>query len=484
MTEYDLFIDGTWTPGHGGELAVINPANGENIGRVPEASVEDIDAAVTAARHAFDEGPWPTMAPAERSRILLAFLDALTKRKESLLDLNMAEAGSTRMLADFLQVGIPLEHFRWFAERAATFPFEEPLPPVIGMGIGQGIISKEPVGVVAAITPFNFPLFLNLWKIGPALAMGNTMVLKPSPHTPLEAFVLGEIAEEAGLPPGVLNVVTGGIDAGRALTTSPGVDLVSFTGSDVVGSEVMGQAALGLKKTLLELGGKSANIIFAGSDLDRVVPQTIMGFTTHAGQGCALTTRILVQRSIHDQLVERLCTFLGFLSVGDPTDPMVMMGPLISEAQRARVERYVALGRDEGATVAFGGGRPDGLENGFFVQPTLFTDVDNSMRIAREEIFGPVGCIIAFDTLDEAVQIANDSPYGLAGAVWHPDPVAAYGVAKRLRTGTVTVNGGGGGFGPYGPFGGFKRSGIGRELSDYGLHEYVELKTIQWGAAQ
>jgi len=484
LRKYDLYIDGQWVAGRGGELEVLNPATEEVIGRVPEASVEDIHDAVAAARRAFEEGPWPRMRPAERSKLLVAFHEACQARKQEILELNVAESGSTQLLADFLQVTIPLEHFRWFAERAATFPFEEPLPPTIGMGIGQGVVRKEPAGVVAAITPFNFPFFLNLWKLGPALAAGNTVVLKPSPYTPLEAFLLGELADEVGLPSGVLNIVTGDVDAGRALTTSDEVDIVSFTGSDVVGRKVMAQAAEGLKKTLLELGGKSALIVCAGSNLDKVVPQAIMGFTTHCGQGCALTTRILVQRSIHDDLVERLRTFLGFMSVGDPADPSVMMGPLIREAQRERVERYVELGRTEGAEVAFGGGRPAGLDRGFFVQPTLFTGVDNSMRIAREEIFGPVGCVIPFDDVDDAVRIANDSPYGLAGGVWHPDPVVAYDMASRVRAGTITVNGGGGGFGPYGPFGGFKQSGIGRELSDYGLLEYLELKTVQWGAAQ
>lgn len=484
LRKYELYIDGRWVAGRGGELEVINPANEEVIGRVPEASVADIQDAVSAARRAFDDGPWGRMTPAERSKLLVAFHEACVARKQEILDLNVAEAGSTQLLADFLQVSIPLEHFRWFAERAATYPFEEPLPPTIGMGIGQGVVRKEPAGVVAAITPFNFPFFLNLWKLGPALATGNTMVLKPSPYTPLEAFLLGEIADEVGLPPGVLNVVTGDVDAGRELTTSPDVDIVSFTGSDVVGRKVMAQAAEGLKKTLLELGGKSALIVCAGSDLDKVVPQAIMGFTTHCGQGCALTTRILVQRSIHDDLVERIRNFLGFMSIGDPADPTVMVGPLIRESQRERVERYVELGRAEGAQVAFGGGRPPGLDRGYFVEPTLFTGVDNSMRIAREEIFGPVGCVIPFDDIDEAVRIANDSPYGLAGGVWHPDPIVAYDIARRIRAGTITVNGGGGGFGSHGPFGGFKQSGVGRELSDYGLLEYLELKTVQWGVGQ
>lgn len=481
MRTYELFIDGAWTPASSDDhLTVINPATEERIGEVAQASTSDVVRAIAAARRAFDEGPWPRMAPAERARYLAAFHAALVRRKEELVDLVVTEAGSTRMVADFLQVQTPLDHLAWWAERAASFPYMEPLPPVTGMGLGQGVILKEPVGVVAAITPFNFPIFLNLWKLGPALAMGNTVVLKPSPYTPLEAFVLAEVLAEIGLPPGVVNVVTGDAAAGAELTTNPGVDLISFTGSDVVGRKVMEQASGGLKKVLLELGGKSPNIIFGGADLDRLLPMAVMGFTIHCGQGCALTTRILVQRSMHDELVERMRAFLGFFSVGDPSDPSVMMGPLIREEQRARVERFVASGIEAGAEVAFGGGRPAGVDRGFFVEPTLFTGVENSMEIAQEEIFGPVGVVIPFDSEDDAIRIANDTRYGLGGGIWHPDPARAFELARQIRTGMVTINGGGGGFTPFGTFGGYKHSGIGRELGDHGLHEYVELKTVAW----
>lgn len=484
MQTYDLFIDGAWTPGTGSEeLEVINPATEETIGRVPQASTKDVILAVEAARRAFDEGPWGRSTPKERSRVLEKFHEKLTARKAELVDLTIREAGSTFLMADMLQVQTPLDHLGWWAERAATFPYIEPLPPMAGMGLGQGAIHKEPVGVVAAITPFNFPIFLNLWKLGPALAMGNTVVLKPSPHTPLEAFILAEVVAELDLPPGVVNIVTGDIEAGEKLTTHPDVDLVSFTGSDVVGRKVMGQASDSLKKVLLELGGKSANIVFSGANLDKVVPGAAMGFTIHCGQGCALMTRLLVQRSIHDEFVERVKTFLGFVSVGDPSDASVMMGPLIRESQRERVESYVAKGKAEGAEIAFGGGRPAGLDKGFFVEPTLFTNVDNSMTIAQDEIFGPVGVVIPFDTEEDAIRIANDSRYGLGGGVWHPDPIRAYEVAKRLRTGMVVVNGGGGAMiSQYSTFGGYKHSGVGREMSDHGLQEYCELKTVVWGA--
>lgn len=487
MRTYELFVDGAWVPGTGDEeITVLNPATEETIGRVPQATTKDVVAAIEAARRAFDEGPWGRSTPTERSRFLQRFHESLVARKDELVNLVVQEAGSAQMLADFLQVQTPLDHLAWWAERAATFPYIEPMPPSVGLlGLGQGAIHKEPVGVVGAITPFNFPIFLNLWKLGPALAMGNTVVLKPSPYTPLEAFVLGEVLAELDLPPGVVNIVTGDIAAGEELTTNPAVDLVSFTGSDVVGRSVMGQASGTLKKTLLELGGKSANIVFEGVNLDDVASGAVMGFTTHCGQGCALTTRILVQRRIHDELVEKMKTFLEFLPVGDPADPANLMGPLIRESQRERVEGYVQIALEEGAELAFGGGRPAALDRGYFVEPTLLTGVENSMRIAQEEVFGPVGVVIPFDDADDAVRLANDSRFGLGGGVWHPDPAQAYEVAKRLRTGMVQVNGGGGALiNQFGTFGGYKQSGVGRELSDHGLQEYCELKTIAWPAGR
>ena len=481
-----LFIDGDWVDAssdHG--VDVINPATEEVIAHVPEASIADVDRAVAAARRAFDEGPWPRMSPRERSDALLRFTQAIADRRSDLVDLIIAEAGSARPIAQALQFDTPLRYAFWFAERAASFPFVEPLPPNVGpRGLGQGVILKEPFGVVAAITPFNFPLYLNLVKILPALAVGCTVVLKPSPLTPLEAFALGEIAAEAGLPRGVLNVVTGDVDASEHLTTHRGVDMVSFTGSDAVGKKIMGQAADGLKKVLLELGGKSPNIVFAGADVAKFAASAAFGFTIHAGQGCALPTRILAERSIYDELVDRMADALGKIKVGDPTDPSVGMGPLIRESQRARVEQYVAEGTAEGARVACGGRRPEGLTRGFFYEPTLFADVKSSMRVAQEEIFGPVGVAIPFDGEEEAIAIANDTRYGLAASVWHPDPPRAFELAKRIHAGTVSINGGGGGPNPWGPFGGYKHSGIGREFGDYGLLEYTQLKTVAWSAGR
>jgi aldehyde dehydrogenase (NAD+) len=425
------------------------------------------------------------MSPRERSDALLRFTQVILDRRADLVDLIIAEAGAARPIAEAMQFDTGLRYTSWFAERAATFPFVEPLPPqVSARGLGQGTILKEPVGVVAAITAFNFPLYLNLAKVAPALAMGNSVVLKPSPYTPLEAFVLGDIANEAGLPPGVLNVVTGDVAAGERLTTHPGVDMVSFTGSDVVGKKIMGQAADGLKKTLLELGGKSPNIVFAGSDVAKFSLGAAYAFTIHAGQGCALPTRILAERAVYDEVVDGLTAFLERVKVGDPTEPGVTMGPLIREVQRERVERYVETGTAEGARLAFGGGRPAELDRGFFVEPTLFADVDNAMTIAQDEIFGPVGVVIPFEGEDEAVAIANGTRYGLAAGVWHPDPTRAFAIAQRLQAGTVTINGGGGGPSAWGPFGGYKDSGIGREYGDYGLLEYTQLKTVTWAAGR
>jgi aldehyde dehydrogenase (NAD+) len=481
-----LYIDGKWVDASSDEgLDVINPATEEVIGQVPQASIADVDRAVAAARRAFDEGPWPRMSPRERSDALLRFTQAVADRRAELVDLIIAEAGAARPIAEALQFDIPLKYATWFAERAATFPYMDPLPPSISArGLGQGVILKEPIGVVAAITAFNYPMYLNLAKVTPALAVGNTVVLKPSPYTPLEALVLGEIADAAELPPGVLNVVTGDVAESERLTTHPDVDMVSFTGSDIVGKKIMSQASEGLKKVVLELGGKSPNIVFAGSDIDTFAVSAAYTFTIHCGQGCALPTRILAERSVYDDVVNGLTKFLQKIKVGDPMDAKTGMGPLIREAQRERVERYVAAGTDEGARLVCGGGRPADQSRGFFVEPTLFADVDNSMSVAQDEIFGPVGVAIPFDTEEEAIAIANDTRYGLAAGIWHPKATRAFELAQQVRAGTVTINGGGGGPSVWAPFGGYKQSGIGREFGDYGMLEFTQLKAVGWSAGK
>ncbi len=482
----NLYIDGHWVDATTDELIeVINPATEEVFGHVQQASIADIGAAIMAARRAFDHGPWPRMSPQERSRVLLKFTSILERRKPELVDLIIAEAGAARQIANAMQFDTPMRYSVWFAERAATFPFMESLPMQSGpRGMGQGVIVKEPIGVVAAITPFNFPLYLNLVKIMPAMAMGNTVVLKPSPLTPFEAFVLGEVADEAELPPGVLNIVTGNDEASAHLTLHDAVDMVSFTGSNPVGKLIMGQAAQGLKKVLLELGGKSPNIIFDGYEISKFAFGAAYAYTIHAGQGCALPTRILAQRSIYNDVVDAVAVSLARFKVGDPNDPKTAIGPLVREAQRTRVEGFVASGLEQGARLAFGGKRPEGLDKGFYFEPTLFADVDSSMTIAQEEIFGPVAVAIPFDDEEDAIRIANDTRFGLAASVNHPDATRAYEIARRIQAGTVTINGGGGGPSMWGPFGGYKQSGIGREFGDYGMAEYAQLKTVSWPAGR
>lgn len=477
-----LFIDGAWVPGEFGATApVINPATEETIGLAPVASRADVAKAITAARNAFDDGPWPRMSPRERSVVLCRMADVMDKRVDELVRMNIAESGGTRVGAETFQIGFPIAHFRDLAERVMIqFPMERPMPPHVGGTLGQGVIRREPWGVASLISAYNFPFFLNLMKLGPALAAGCTTILKPAPTTPFEAFILGEIAEEAGLPNGVLNIVAGDVDAGLELSTNPMVDIVSFTGSDAVGRKVFEQAASTVKKVVLELGGKSANIVCDDADLTKVVGSVVRDIVLHAGQGCAFLTRTLVHRSRRNELIELVTDALKKIKVGDPASPDTVMGPVGSAAQRTKVEQLIAAGIDEGATLAIGGGRPEGLDKGFFVEPTLFVDVENSMTIAQREFFGPVGVVITFDDDDEAIRIANDSDYGLAGGVWSKDPVRAYELAKRIRTGTVTVNGGGGGMSPHGAFGGYKQSGLGRERGDAGLDEFLQTKTITW----
>jgi aldehyde dehydrogenase (NAD+) len=487
---YQLFIDGRYVESSGDATsAVTNPATEEQIGLVPVGTVADARKAVAAARKAFDEGPWGRSSAQQRAKVLGAMADIMTRRYPELVELNIAEAGSIRPLAEFLQVGVPIEHMHDFAERLLhKYDFETPQPPYVGAGglagIGQGIVQREAIGVASLITPYNFPLFLNVFKLAPALAAGCTVILKPSPDTPLEALILGEIADEAGLPPGVLNIVTGDIEASAELTTNPAIDMVSFTGSDAVGRKVYTQASDTLKRVVLELGGKSANILFDDTDIEKALPHIVMNFTTHAGQGCSLQTRTLVHESIFDDVVGAVKTALDHIKVGNPADPTVTMGPLISEAQRGRVEALIKTGLDEGGRIAYGGGRPAGLDKGFYVEPTVFVDLDNSKTLARREVFGPVTVIMPFSGDEEAIRIANDSEFGLGGGVWSKDTVRALNVARRIRTGQVTINGGGGGgLSPYSPFGGYKHSGLGREWGAAGLEEYLQTKSIIWGVA-
>jgi aldehyde dehydrogenase (NAD+) len=477
-----LFIDGEFTDPQERE-AVINPATEEAFAEAPLGSLDHVEAAIAAAREAFDRGPWPGLPTAERQRIVSAFLDGIERRAGAIIDLIVAEAGSTRMLAKFLHYDIPMQHARATVQIAGR-PAITPLPvetapaPDGRIILGGGVMVRDPAGVVAAITPYNFPFFLNVAKIVPAMLVGCTVVLKPSPYTPLQALILGEIAREAGIPRGVLNIVTGGREVGEALTTDRRVDLVTFTGSDTVGSAIQAQAAPTLKRLLLELGGKSAMIVRPDADLQAAAAAGLMGFTVHAGQGCALLTRHVVHNAVRDEYVERVKQMAASLTVGDPADPGVDMGPLIRDAARRRSEEYVQIALDGGATLVTGGKRPAGLKKGFFFEPTLFNDVRNTDRIAREEVFGPIGVVIGYDDDEEALAIANDSDFGLSGAIYSADVGLAYEMALRMRTGGVAINDGPGGMSSHAPFGGVKRSGYGREYGLEGLNEFTHIKTI------
>ncbi|MCA1006637.1 aldehyde dehydrogenase family protein [Rhodococcus hoagii] len=480
--DYQLFVDGRWIESETTDIVeVINPATEQVIGRVAQASTADIERAIAAARRAFDHGPWPRTPVRERAKVLSAMADIMERRFDELVELNIAEAGAARHIAENIQIRPAIDHLRDMAERVLVqYPFEQPtLPTHLAGAFSQGLTRREPFGVAAIITAYNFPFFINVMKLAAALAAGCTTVLKPAPTTPLEAFVVAEIAEEAGLPDGVLNVVTGDVPAAKALTSSPLIDIVSFTGSDAVGRQVYAQAAPALTKVVLELGGKSAHIICDDADLSKALPSVLAGITAHAGQGCSLLTRTLVHRSREAELIALVVAELEKVKVGDPADPAITMGPLISGEQRAKVEHLIATGIAEGATLAYGGSRPAGLAKGFFVEPTLFIDVDNSMTIAREEFFGPVGVIIPFDDDEEAIRIANDSRYGLGGAVRARDPKRAYDIATRLRTGLVKVNGGAGGISPHSAMGGYKDSGLGREWGTAGLEEFLQMQTIE-----
>ncbi len=483
-----LYIGGEWIATRDRE-AVINPATEDVFAEAPLGARREAEDAIAAAREAFDKGSWPRLTPQERAAKMGAFLAAIEARKPDILRLIVAEAGATVKTAETVQYATPMAHARYAVE-AGSRPRDIAIAPGIapdlrsGKALVGGVVRREPAGVVAAITPYNFPFYLNLVKVAPALVMGNTMVLKPSPYTPFEALVFGEIADEVGLPKGVLNIVTGGTEVGEILTTDPRVDLISFTGSDAVGSQIMAQAAPTLKRLLFELGGKSALIIRGDADLDRALTAGL-GFLTHCGQGCALQTRHIVHNSVRSAYVERLAAAVRAVKIGDPSAADTGLGPLIRGSQRTRVERYVEAGLKSGARLVTGGRKPQDQTRGFFYEATVFDDVDNASSIAQDEIFGPVATVIGFDTDEEAIALANASLFGLSGAVFSGSMSAAFEIAAALRTGGVSINGGGvsPSAGVVPPFGGFKRSGLGRENGEEGLNAYTELKSVTFRVA-
>ena len=476
VDDYPLYIGGDWIEPRSGRYDDVSPATEETIAQAPNADLDDVDAAIGAAREAFDEGPWAIAIPDERARCLTQLGIALLKHADDFFALSQVEWG-TPTNERLIQVDGPAFMALHAGELAAQLTDE----PIDAYGAaGTTLLRHQPLGVVSVLTPWNFPHSLNVMKVTNALAAGNTVVLKPSPLSPLAGLALARIIDQhTDIPPGVVNVVTpSGVDASKHLTTDPRIDMVSFTGSSAVGRQVMSAAGATMKRILLECGGKSAAILLDDVDVTDELVQRILfdGCSLHAGQACILQSRLLLPERLHDDVVERLVEAAQRVHIGDPRDPEVQMGPLISSQQRDRVEALVAAALDDGAAPASGGRRPPGLDSGFYFEPTILTDVDADSRIAQEEVFGPVLTVLRYDDDDEAVEIANNSSYGLSGAVWGTDVDRAVAVARRVRTGQIAVNGCIPGDAP---FGGFKQSGLGREGGGLpGLHRYMEPKAI------
>ena len=469
-----LYIDGAWVPSSGkGSIDVFDSTNGEVIGQIPDGTAEDVDRAVKAARAAFDE--WSSKSPEERAKFSSRIAEGLTARMDEIATIVTREAGMPKWLSLIVQAGLPINSFASAAAQAEGYQYERE--------VGNSLVVREPVGVVGCITPWNYPLHQIAAKVAFAMAAGCTVVLKPSEIAPLDAYVLAEVINDVGLPPGVFNLVTGtGPAVGEAIAAHPDVDMVSFTGSTRAGKRVAEVASQSLKRVALELGGKSANILLDDLDdanFEKAVRDGIGKAYLNSGQTCTALTRMLVPQSrLAD--AERIAAD-EVETKFQPSDPFAdgaMLGPLSSQAQVDRVNGYIQKGIDEGAKLVTGGtGKPEGLDEGYFVKPTVFSNVSNEMTIAREEIFGPVLSIIPYEGEEDAVRIANDTPYGLSGGVWAGDADRAKKVARRIRTGQIEVNGGA--FNPNAPFGGYKQSGYGREYGEYGFEEFLEVKSMQ-----
>ncbi len=470
-TYNQIYINGEWVASSGtGTLSVTDSATEEVIATIPDGSAGDVDAAVSAARAAFPA--WSALPKEERAEYLRKIHAGLEARTDEIADVIAKEVGMPLWLSSMIQVGLPKGNFKGAADLLGSYQFEET--------VGNSLVVREAIGVVGCITPWNYPLHQIALKVAPALAAGNTVVLKPSEVAPINAFILAEIVNEAGLPAGVFNLVTGvGPVVGEAIAAHPDVDMVSFTGSTRAGKRVAEVASQTVKKVALELGGKSANVILEDADFTKAVSDGVGKCFLNSGQTCTALTRMLVPRS---RLAEAEAIAAGTAAAafqpGNPFEAGKFVGPLVSAAQRDRVRGFIQKGIDEGATLVTGGAEaPDGLEQGYYVQPTIFSNVTRDMTIAQEEIFGPVLSIIPYDSEEEAIEIANDTVYGLAGGVWSGDPDHAKAVARRIRAGQVEVNGGA--FNPSAPFGGYKQSGLGREAGKFGLEEFLEVKALQ-----
>ncbi len=469
-----LFIGGEWVASASDTLIeVINPTTEEVMGSAPDACEADIDAAVAAAQGALASGWWRETTPDERADMIAAIAAGIMGRMQEISEHITEEMGSPHGFSLTGQTMAPAMILNAYADTVRAYPFEE-----LRQGtLGPTLVVKQPVGVSAAIVPWNVPLFAACIKLGAAIGAGSPLVLKPAPETPLDAFLLAEICDEAGLPAGMLNIVPAGREVGEYLVRHPGVDKIGFTGSTAAGRKIGAICGEQLKRCTLELGGKSAAILLEDVNLDEAIPMLLPSAIMNNGQACVSQTRILTPRSRYDEINEALVEAVSAMTVGDPADPGVGVGPLVSARQRERVEGYIAKGVEEGATLACGGGRPSGQDRGWFVEPTVFTHVDNSMTIAREEIFGPVLVTIPYDDQDDAIRIANDNEYGLSGSVWTADVERGIAVAKGVRTGTYGVNAMAT-MDMKTPFGGFKASGIGRECGPEGVSAYLETQSI------
>jgi len=480
MRALKLYINGAFVDAENGETYhSINPSTGEPIAEVAWAGKADAAKAISAARDAFDNGPWPKMNASERRAVLDKVAEMLLERQDEFATIEVEDAGALVAKAK-MDVGLCVSQLRYFAKMGERMNGDfQPVEGVQKAGKAFAFTVREPIGVCAQIIPWNFPLTMAIWKIGPALSTGNTVVLKCAPETPISALELARLCHEAGVPAGVLNVITGDAEVGEALVTDPKVDKVAFTGSTEIGRRVMALASQSLKKVTLECGGKSANIVLDDARQDLAVDGSLYATFFHAGQVCESGTRLLLSQKNHDKFVEQLISRSAALKVGDPRDPETTVGPVVSEKQMNRVLGYIEKGKREGAKVALGGTRAQhgALSKGFFVNPTIFVDVHPTHTIAQEEIFGPVLSILKYGDTEQAIQVANDTMYGLAAGVWSEDVEKARKIAARIRAGWVWINEWHV-LTPSAPFGGYKQSGVGREFGEEGLNAYTEIKTI------